>query len=109
MFPLVAITFDPRLIVDNSITPNRGFIMLNDGGLNASGGFPERRYSPNSDDTIPFDPVAMDSYNVFEHEMTHYLGRFHSRCYPFGDPNATRCYTADEHIGDPESLAVSGH
>lgn len=94
-FPVPAITFDPKELSDNGITPNRGHVLLNDCGFDSASGFPDRAVTPGPNPTIiAFDPASVTSYNIFEHEMTHYLARFTSTCFPVGSSN---CYSTTEH------------
>ena len=83
--PALASTVDPSQT--GSWLSGHPWISLNDGGFERPSGF-----------QTGFNPVQMTSYNVFEHEMTHYLARFANRT--FGQAPHQRSYSSSEHLSD---------
>lgn len=84
----MALTLDPRAA--QSWTPERARFLINDGGYETASGF-----------VFGFNPGEVTSYNVIEHEMTHYLARFDNLT--FGPPANPRNYDCGEHVDDGEN------
>lgn len=97
-YPALGLTEDPKDLFLAGQPPNdcRGVIVLNDGGFDEPYGFSTRPPAPGLA-PITFDQATVTPLNVIEHEMTHYLGRFTSLCFPLNNPDPADCYSATEH------------
>jgi hypothetical protein len=98
----LAWTIDPKDWFDAGQNGElRGFICINDGGLDGFFGFSQVQFVPGGN-FFTLDPPTLIGRNVIEHEMTHYLGRFTNRMF------STASYNGEEHTQQTNNILKTG-
>lgn len=106
-FPATGKTLDPSDLNRAGAPTILGIVILNDCGFDSASGFPNRAVTPGPIPTVlAFDPAAVTTYNIIEHEMTHYLARFYFRCFP--PTNPLDCYSTTEHSNQANNILKAG-